>query len=134
MVLEKPVILFDGVCNLCNNAVTFVIKRDTQNKFLFASLQGSTGRMLLEKYKIPQHNLSSFVLIDNENVYQRSTAALMVCKQLTGVVKWLYGFIIVPAFIRDAVYNFVAGNRYKWFGKKDSCMIPTAQLQSRFLN
>ena len=133
MVPEKPIILFDGVCNLCNSAVTFVIKRDPQQKFVFASLQSTTGQALLKKFNLSDHNLSSFVFIENGRVYQKSTAALMVSKQLSGVAQLLYGFIIVPAFIRNAVYNFIAKNRYKWFGKKDSCMIPTIQLQSRFL-
>ena len=131
---DKPIILFDGVCNLCNNAVQFVIKHDPLNKFMFASLQSAMGQSLLQQYNLPQKNLDSFVLIQNEKVFFKSTAALQVAKQLTGPIKLLYGFIIVPAFIRNAVYNFIAKNRYKWFGKKDSCMIPTPALQSRFLN
>ena len=134
MVTGKPIILFDGVCNLCNSAVSFVIKRDPQQKFVFASLQSPAGQALLKEFNLSDHNLSSFVLIDNKRVYLKSTAALMVSKQLSGIVQLLYGFIIVPASIRNAVYNFIAKNRYKWFGKKDSCMVPTVQLQSRFLN
>ena len=134
MQTHKPIILFDGVCNLCNNAVKFLIKHDHLNKFMFSSLQSAMGQSLLQQYNLPQKNLDSFVLIQNEKVFFKSTAALQVAKQLTGPIKLLYGFIIVPAFIRNAVYNFIAKNRYKWFGKKDSCMIPTPALQSRFLN
>jgi len=131
---NKGIILFDGVCNLCNNSVQFVIKHDTENKFMFAALQSPTGQALLQQYNLPQQGFDSFVLIENEKVFLKSTAALHVAKQLNGPAKLLYGFIIVPAFIRNAVYNFIAKNRYKWFGKKDNCMIPTPALQSRFLN
>ena len=131
---KKAIILFDGVCNLCNSSVQFVIQHDRSDKFLFAALQSQTGQALLEKYNLPQQGFDSFVLIQNEKVFLKSTAALHVAKQLNGPTKLLYGFIIVPAFIRNAVYNFIAKNRYKWFGKKESCMMPTPSLQSRFLN
>ena len=131
---SKPIILFDGVCNLCNSSVQFVIQHDRANKFLFAALQSQTGQALLQQYNLPQQGFDSFVLIQNEKVFLRSTAALHVAKQLNGPAKLLYGFIIVPAFIRNTVYNFIAKNRYKWFGKKESCMMPTPTLQSRFLN
>ena len=131
---EKPIILFDGVCNLCNNAVQFVIKHDSADKFMFAALQSATGQQLLQEYNLPTAGFNSFVLIQNGEVFLKSTAALQVAKQLTGPVKFLYGFIIVPPFIRNGVYTFIAKNRYKWFGKKDSCMIPTASLKAKFLN
>ena len=131
---KKAIILFDGVCNLCNSSVQFVIQHDRANKFLFAALQSQTGQALLQQYNLPQQGFNSFVLIQNEKVFLKSTAALHVAKQLNGPAKLLYGFIIVPAFIRNTVYNFIAKNRYKWFGKKESCMMPTPTLQSRFLN
>lgn len=131
---EGPVILFDGVCNLCNGSVQYVIRHDRYAIFKFASLQSDSGQQLLHKYNLPQSNFNSFVLIQDDKAYTRSTAALKVAAKLSGIVKLLYGFIIVPAFIRDAVYNFIARNRYKWFGKKDTCMIPTPALKSRFLN
>lgn len=131
---EGPVILFDGVCNLCNGSVQYVIRHDRHAIFKFASLQSDSGQQLLHKYHLPQSNFNSFVLIQDDKAYTRSTAALKVAAKLSGIVKLLYGFIIVPAFIRDAVYNFIARNRYKWFGKKDTCMIPTPALKSRFLN
>ena len=131
---QNPIILFDGVCNLCNNSVQFVIKHDKTSKFSFAALQSSAGKALLQQHGLPQQGFDSFVLIQNEKVSLQSTAALNVAKQLAGPIQLLYAFIIVPAFIRNAVYNLIAKNRYKWFGKKESCMIPTIALQSRFLN
>ena len=130
----KSIILFDGVCNLCNNAVQFVIKHDSSDKFVFAALQSATGQKLLQQYNLPQTGFDSFVLIQNGKVFLKSTAALQIAKQLSGPVKLLYGFIIVPSFIRNTVYTVIAKNRYKWFGKKDSCMIPTASLKAKFLN
>ena len=131
---SKSIILFDGVCNLCNNAVQFVIKHDPTDTFMFAALQSATGQKLLQQYNLPKVGFDSFVLIQNGKVFLKSTAALQVVKQLSGPVKSLYGFIIVPSFIRNAVYTVIAKNRYKWFGKKDNCMIPTASLKAKFLN
>lgn len=130
---QQPIILFDGVCNLCNSAVQFTIKHDKKKQFMFAALQSDTGQQLLKQYQLQQENFSSFVLIKDGQVFLKSTAALMVAKQLNGLIKLLYGFIIVPAFIRNAVYNFIAKNRYRWFGKKESCMMPTQELTARFL-
>jgi predicted DCC family thiol-disulfide oxidoreductase YuxK len=131
---ENPIILFDGVCNLCNSSVQFVLKHDKEKLFRFASLQSEAGQVLLKKYQLPETNFNSFVLIKNSKAFVKSTAALMVAKELKGFIKILYIFIIVPAFIRNAVYNVIAKNRYKWFGKQESCMMPTPDLQSRFLN
>ncbi|MBC7688188.1 MAG: thiol-disulfide oxidoreductase DCC family protein [Aquabacterium sp.] len=130
---DNPVILFDGVCNLCNGAVDFVIKRDTTSQFKFAALQSEAGQKLLQQYNLPRENFNSFVLIKEGKVYTKSAAALKVCKHLTGLWPILYGFIIVPSFIRNAVYQWIAKNRYKWFGKKQQCMLPTAALKNRFL-
>ena len=134
MIVMQPVILFDGICNLCNSSVQFIIKHDPHAVFKFASLQSEQGRMLLKKYQFADNDLTSFVLIMNNKVYTKSTAALQVLKQLKGALSLLYGFIIVPAFIRDAVYNMVAKHRYKWFGKRNECMVPSPSLQNRFLN
>jgi predicted DCC family thiol-disulfide oxidoreductase YuxK len=131
---DKPVILFDGVCNLCNRSVQFIIKRDTKKKFLFASLQGKTGGEILKKFDLPVNDFNSFILAEGDRIYTRSTAALRIARQLSGGWKLLYGFMIIPAFIRNAVYNWIARNRYKWFGKKDECMIPTPELKERFLD
>lgn len=130
---HSSIILFDGICNLCNASVQFVIKHDKAERFKFASLQSDSGQKLLQQYHLLQTDFNSFVLIENEQAYTKSTAALMVAKRLKGLLKLFYGFIIVPVFIRDGVYNLVARNRYKWFGKKESCSIPTPELQSKFL-
>ena len=134
MNLSQSIVLFDGVCNLCNRAVQFIIKRDKKKQFLFASLQGKAGNKLLQKFDLPANLFNSFVLVEGDKVYTRSTAALRVAKKLSGGWKLLYGLMIVPGFIRNAVYNLIAKNRYKWFGKRDECMIPTPESKERFLD
>ena len=129
----KPVLLFDGVCNLCNGTVQFVIKRDPEAKFRFAALQSEVGQALLKKFELPQDDYDSFVFVEGERFYLRSTAALKVLKGLRGLWPLLYGLVIIPRPIRDFFYNWIAKNRYRWFGKKDQCMIPTPDLQKRFL-
>lgn len=128
-----PVILFDGVCNFCNGAVNFTIKRDKHKTIKFAALQSDIGQALLKQYGLPGDFISSFLFIENGKVYSRSTAALRVCRYLKALWPLCYGFIIVPAFIRNAVYDFIAKNRYKWFGQKDECMVPTPDVRARFL-
>ena len=130
---SNPIVLFDGVCNLCNSSVQFIIKRDKKKQFLFASLQGQTGQEVLEKFNLPANNFNSFILVEGDNVYTRSTAVLRMLKKLGGGWRLFYGFIIIPKFIRNAVYNWIAKNRYKWYGKRDECMIPTPELKERFL-
>ncbi len=131
---KQRIILFDGVCNFCNSAVNFVIKRDKKSSLKFAALQSGIAHQMLTGKAIPANDVSTFVFIENGKVFTRSTAVLMVCKYLTGLWPLLYGFIIVPKFIRDGIYNWVARNRYRWFGKKQECMIPTPEIQSKFLN
>ena len=130
---ESPIVLFDGVCNLCNGAVQFIIKRDKKKKFLFASLQGKTGNELLRKFDLPENIFNSFILLEGDKVYTRSTAALKIARKLNGGWKLLYALMIIPQFIRNGVYNIIAKNRYKWFGKRDECMVPTAELKELFL-
>jgi len=129
---EKPVILFDGICNLCNGSVQFILKRDIDQKFLFASLQSDFGQRLLKRFGLPADNFSSFILYQDEKIYTKSTGALMMFSQLKGW-KWTKIFKAVPKFIRDGVYNLIARKRYKWFGKKNECWIPTPELKARFL-
>ena len=131
---EKKIILFDGVCNLCNTSVLFVIKHDKKNQFLFSSLQSKTGEFYLQKFNLSQNKFNSFLLIESDKIYLKSSAALRVLKHVGNGWKILYAFIIVPKFIRDGVYNIISKNRYKWFGKKDACWIPTPALQSKFLD
>lgn len=129
---DKPVILFDGVCNLCSGSVQFILKRDKEKKFLFASLQSAYGKNILNQFALPTDTFNSFILLEDGKIFTRSTAALKMFSQLNGW-KWVKLFWIVPKFIRDAVYNLIAKNRYKWFGKKDECWIPTPELKARFL-
>ncbi len=131
---QRPVIYFDGVCNLCNGAIQFIIKRDKKKQFQFASLQGKAGTELLQKHNLPLDDFNSFILTEGDKIYTKSTAALRVARKLSGGWKLLYGFMIVPRFIRNGVYNVIAKNRYKWFGRKDECMIPTPELKERFLD
>ena len=131
---ETRIILFDGVCNFCNYWVNFAIKRDKKIKLKFAALQGETAKQLLPKNNINPTSLSSVIFIDNGKAYTQSSAAIRICKHLDGGWKLFYGLIIIPKFIRDFVYNIIACNRYKWFGKKESCMMPTPEMRERFLD
>jgi predicted DCC family thiol-disulfide oxidoreductase YuxK len=130
---DQKIILFDGVCNLCNGAVTYIIKRDKKNVFKFAALQSEIGQQLISKFNIDTSKIDSIILIDGEKHYTKSSAALHIAKQLSGAYPLLFGFMVVPKFIRNSVYDYIAKNRYKWFGKKESCMIPTVELKSKFL-
>ncbi|MBN8649994.1 MAG: thiol-disulfide oxidoreductase DCC family protein [Cytophagales bacterium] len=129
----EPVILFDGVCNLCNSSVLFIIQRDPKAKFRFASLQSDFGKAQMLRFGLNYSELNSVLLIKQETLYQKSNAALEIARNLTGGWPLLYVFKMVPAFLRDWIYNWIAQNRYGWFGKKDACMIPTPQLKSRFV-
>lgn len=128
----NAIVLFDGQCNVCDKSVQFILKRDKEGYFRFASLQSETGIKLLKQNNLPI-DIDSFVLVENNKVYMKSTAALKVSKNLDGIWKLLYVFIIVPKPIRDKCYEFFAKNRYKWFGKKETCMIPTPEIRKRFL-
>lgn len=130
---DKPVLLFDGVCNLCNGFVQFVIKRDPKGKFRFAALQSEIGQTLLKKANMPTEELSTVVLYEDDKFYTHSSVPLRVVKKFGGAWPLLYGLVIVPKFIRDGIYDWIARNRYRWFGKRESCMIPTPELKSRFL-
>ncbi|HEX6180594.1 MAG TPA: thiol-disulfide oxidoreductase DCC family protein [Chitinophagaceae bacterium] len=129
---SHPIIFFDGVCNLCNRSVQFVLKRDKEGIFRYASLQSASGQQILNEYSLPQDHFNSFILFDNGKIYTRSDAALRVSSQLKGW-KWTRVFRIVPRFVRDAVYNLFARNRYKWFGKREECMLPKPEWKERFL-
>jgi predicted DCC family thiol-disulfide oxidoreductase YuxK len=130
---DNPIILFDGICNFCNNIVKFVLKRNNKKPVYFASLQSETGKKILQEYGLPMDDMQTIVFIENGKVYTRSSAGLRICRYLRGAWPLCYGLIIIPKFIRDAVYNWIARNRYKWFGKKEECMIPTAEMKNRFL-
>ncbi|MBS1517428.1 MAG: thiol-disulfide oxidoreductase DCC family protein [Bacteroidetes bacterium] len=127
------IVLFDGVCNLCNSSVNFIIDNDKKNIFRFTSLQSEKGAEILQKYDLSGSNIDSVILIDGGKAYIKSDAALRIARELGGIYRSLYFFIILPAFLRNSVYDFIAKNRYKWFGKKDSCRIPTPELKNKFL-
>ncbi len=132
--IKDPVVLFDGLCNLCVGSVQFIIKRDSHKKFRFASLQSSFGKAVLKKAGASEDNFNSFILLEDGKISTRSTAALRVCKQLSGGWKLPYALIIIPAFIRNYIYAIIANNRYKWFGKKEECWLPDEKLKSLFLD
>ena len=130
---NNPIILFDGVCNLCSGIVLFTIKRDPEGIFRYAPLQSEVGKSLLKQFNLSTDDYHSFILIDGNRYYLKSTAALRVAKRIKGLWPVLYMFIVVPGPIRDFIYDFVAKNRYKWFGKKEECLIPTPDVKGRFL-
>ena len=131
---SQPVLFFDGACNLCNRFVQFVIRHDREKLFLFASLQSEAGKQMLETLKASGQKIPDSVILSfNDRYYLQSDAALQLLRLLGGSWKLLYGLMIVPRFIRNAVYDLIARNRYKWFGKRDACMVPTAELRARFL-
>lgn len=127
-----PVLYFDGVCNLCNATVQFIVRNDKEKQFRFATLQSDAGRMAQSNVSLPVTS-GSVILLDRGKYYTKSDAALRVLKHLGGLWSVGYAFIVIPPFIRNAVYDMVARNRYKWFGQSDACMVPTAELNSRFL-
>ena len=132
-ILPERLVLFDGVCNLCNGSVQFIIRHDPQGTFSFASLQSDTGQRVLNGLGLSATEMDSFVYVRGGKAFKRSTAALLVAKDLGGFTSLMYAFILVPRPLRDAVYRLVARYRYSWFGKRESCMVPTAELKSRFL-
>jgi predicted DCC family thiol-disulfide oxidoreductase YuxK len=132
--LASKILLFDGVCNLCNGSVLFVIKRDKKKQIRYAAIQSEQGKMLMEKYGIEEAYLGSLIFIDEGKVYLRSTGALRLCKYLKGLWPMLYLLVIIPPFIRNFFYDTISKYRYKLFGKYETCMVPTNELKSLFLD
>ena len=127
-------VLFDGVCNLCNASVTFIIDRDPAEQFHFASLQSKFGEEQIRRHRLSGPVLGSLVLIEGGRCFTRSTAALRIARRLRRPWNLLYGLILVPAPVRNTVYDWIARNRYRWFGKLDACRLPTPDLARRFLD
>ena len=121
------------MCNFCNTSVNNIIKYDKKNVFKFAAIQSDAGKKLLTEHSMDTLKIDSILLIENNTVFTKSTAVLKIAKQLSGRYKLYYAFIIIPTFMRDVVYDLIARNRYKWFGKKESCMIPTKEVSGKFL-
>jgi len=130
----KVLVLFDGVCNLCNGAVQFIIRRDPQSKFLFASLQSEFGKSQLLKFRLDTDFLHSILVIENNALYQRSDAAIRIASHLKGGWHLLTVFKFIPRIIRDGVYKLIASGRYRVFGKREQCMIPSPDLKTRFID
>ena len=131
-VADERIVLFDGICNYCNAMINFAIRNDKKAILKFAPLQSEAGKRLKEEYKITP-GVDSVIFIENGKVYSHSVAAIRIARYLRWPAKALYGFIVVPKFIRQPIYKWIARNRYKWFGKKEACMIPTHDVRVRFL-
>ena len=130
---NKGLILFDGVCNFCNSSVNFIIKNDKTDHFRFLPIQSERGKKIVTEYNLDPENLQTVILLEQGRIYTRSTAALRIARKLSGGWKLMYGFVIVPSVVRDFFYNIIARNRYKWWGQRDSCMIPTPEVKRKFL-
>jgi predicted DCC family thiol-disulfide oxidoreductase YuxK len=129
----NPIIFFDGICNLCNSSVQFVIERDSNKHFRFATLQSNFAHELLKNKNKESGQMDTIILLDGDNIYKKSTAALRIARSLDGGWPILYGFIIIPSFLRDFIYDKIANNRYKWFGKRNSCMVPSDDVIDLFI-
>ncbi len=130
---QHGIVLFDGVCNLCNGFVNFVIDRDPAGYFKFGALQSEAARPYLERFGLRPDYMDSIVLIENGRLYRDSTAALRILRRLKGLWPLLYALIVVPRPLRDAVYRWIARHRYRWFGRREQCRVPTPDLLARFL-
>lgn len=130
---ETALVLFDGVCNFCQGSVQFILLRDPKGRFRFASLQSDEGRRRLAEHGLPTESLTSLVLIEGGKAYRRSTAALRIARHLSGAWPLAAAFLIIPRPLRDLVYDFIARNRYRWFGKTETCMLPRPEWRERFL-
>ena len=132
---DKQLILFDGICNFCNKSILMIIKHDTKDKFVFASLQSDIGKEITNYLGIDISTIDSIILYKPSIAYYiKSTAAIKIMNQFNGLWKTSYFLWIFPEFIRNKVYDFIAKNRYKWFGKKEACMIPTIEIRAKFLS
>ncbi len=132
MSMEEPVVLFDGVCNLCNGAVGFIIRHDKAGVLRFASLQSGFGQSVLQRFSLPPHEFDTMVFLHNNRVYLKSDAVLEIAGYLPGFA-WLRVFRFLPRFIRDAFYRLISANRYRLFGRQEACMLPEPGLMRRFL-
>ncbi len=134
MIANKSIIFFDGVCNLCNASIDFVIRRDKKDHFLVGALQDDFSRKILSGFEVKEDYLDSLVLLEKGRIYYKSTAALKIARNLSGLWPALYPIIILPKFLRDPIYNWIGTNRYRWFGKKNTCRLPTPEEKSKFLS
>jgi predicted DCC family thiol-disulfide oxidoreductase YuxK len=131
---EHPVVLFDGVCKFCNAGVNFLLDHDRRGRLRFAPLQSRAGQALLEKFRLPTTDFDTFVLVEGDRCWTRSTAALRLTAYLDAPWPALFPLLLVPPFLRDWAYDLVARHRYRWFGKLDACRVPTPEVRERFLD
>ncbi|MBS1690428.1 MAG: thiol-disulfide oxidoreductase DCC family protein [Bacteroidetes bacterium] len=131
---ERPILFFDGVCNFCNSTINFIIRHDKKELFLFAALQSEKGRELLRHIKQDEALPQSVILSYKGRIYEKSDAVLQTARLLGGVWSLLLIGHILPRFVRDSIYNFIARRRYRWFGKRDACMVPSPAVRARFLS
>jgi predicted DCC family thiol-disulfide oxidoreductase YuxK len=132
--INSPVLLFDGVCNLCNASVQWVLQHDPKGIFKFAALQSATGQAMLRKFGFSQEHFDTVILADGERIFTRSDAPLEIARRLGGAWALFYVFKFIPRGVRNAVYDWVARNRYRWFGRKEACMLPRPEWKDRFLD
>ncbi|SIO13420.1 thiol-disulfide oxidoreductase DCC family protein [Algoriphagus halophilus] len=130
---KQSIIFFDGVCNLCNTSIDFVIQRDKKDHFLVGALQDETSKRILERFEVDKNYLDSIVLLESDQIYYKSTAALKIAKNLSGLWPLLHPLVILPESFRDFIYDWIGNNRYKWFGKKSTCRLPTKEERQKFL-
>lgn len=134
MTVTKSIIFFDGVCNLCNSSIDFVIQRDINDHFLVGALQDDFSKKILSKFEVREDYLDSIVLVEKGKIYYKSTAALIIAKNLSGLWPALYSLILIPKFLRDPIYDWIGVNRYRWFGKKNTCRLATPEEKAKFLS
>jgi len=130
---DRPLIIFDGVCHLCNAVVAFIIRRDPRGVFCFTPLQGDLAQQILRDVPAQMKNADSVLLIENGRAYHRSEAALRICRRLLRPWNWLWALRLIPKGFRDMIYGLIARNRYRWFGRSEACMMPRAEWKDRFL-
>lgn len=132
--LNSPIVFFDGVCNLCNGAVQYILRHEVRNELMFCSLQSPAASEIFASRGLLKPEVDSIILLDRRHVYVKSEAALRVAKYLNSPHSWWYLFRVFPLWLRDGVYTFIARNRYKWFGKQAACLVPTPELKARFIS
>jgi predicted DCC family thiol-disulfide oxidoreductase YuxK len=134
MIHAKSIIFFDGVCNLCNASIDFIIQRDKKDQFLVGALQDGWSKKVLSKHEVKSDYLDSLVLLENQEIFYKSTAALKIARNLSGFWPVFYPLIILPQRFRDVIYDWIAANRYRWFGKKSTCRLPLPEEKAKFLS
>jgi len=132
--VDKPLVLYDGVCHLCNGSVRFIIRRDPAKQFQFGQLQSASGRSRLEGFPTTGESMNTLVLLEAGKIYTKSTAVLRIARRLSGGWPLFYAFIVMPPFMRDTLYNVVSRYRYRWFGRSEKCMLPSQADMDRFID